>query len=439
MKCNSKASSLVSLTASKTLTKAFERRQRTPSLVCSSKISCPSCFMSWTELTIFRSITNDRAKLDLQKRLQQPEIDQSTIVYILTQLGIAVPRELEPANPPVASAAKPPTVPQITSRNTSRTRPQPIPQSTSRNTSLTRPRAVSNTTSQRISDVQPSAAKSKPTQAPSTKNPQTTSTTHTRETKAFKKPEAITKSTTSDEPPAVATTSVAEREADQLEPVYVDTARDIEDIFREMQPHFEGKESEKNWSPREKSVIKLRRINKGNAPAELTTVYLAGIKGLLDGILKTVNSLRTTVCSNGCHLIQDLARVAGSGLDNMVEILLQNLIKLCANTKKISASNGNTTVDVILANVSYNIRLLQHIWNAVQDKNVQPRIFAAGWLKTIMSKHGQRKNTLEHGGGTDLIEKCIKAGLADRDKKVRDDMRPTYWAFARICPEKSEQ
>ena len=271
------------------------------------------------------------------------------------------------------------------------------------------------------------------------KNSQPASTTHSQETRASKRPEASSEVITGDAPPPVVTMSVAEREAEKLEPIYVDTARDLEDIFRDMQPHFEGKESEKNWSSREKSVIKLRKITKGNAPTDFITAYLVGIKGLLDGILKTVNSLRTTVSSNGCHLIQDLARVVGCGLDNMVEILLQNLIKLCANTKKISASNGNITVDAILANVSYHIRLLQHIWNASQDKNVQPRTFATGWLKTIISKHGQRKSVLEHGGGLDLIEKCINAGLADRDKKVREDMRPTYWAFARISPEKSEQ
>ncbi len=273
----------------------------------------------------------------------------------------------------------------------------------------------------------------------SNKNPQATSTAHAQEVEPSKRIESFHKRATSDGPPPVATISVAEREAEKLEPAYVETARDLEDLFRDMQPHFDGKESEQNWSAREKSIIKLRKITKGNAPEELTTTYLVGIKSLLDGILKTVNSLRTTVSTNGCHLIQDIARVAGSGLDNMVEILLSNLIKLCANTKKISASNGNITVDVILSNVSYHIRLVQHIWNACQDKNVQPRTFATGWLRTIITKHGQRKSALEHAGGLDLIEKCIKTGLADRDKKVRESMRPTYWSFARICPEKSEQ
>lgn len=245
-------------------------------------------------------------------------------------------------------------------------------------------------------------------------------------------------SNASDPPVDAPPMSVSEQEALQLDPVYIESARDLEEIFREMHPWFEGKESEGNWLRREKSILKLRKITKGNAPQDFTALYLSNIKALLDGILKTVNSLRTTVSTIGCHLVQDIARVAGPGLDNMVEILLQNLIKLCANTKKITAAKANETVAAIMANVSYHVRIVQHIHGACQDKNIQPRNFACGWLKTIISKHGHHKSIIEHAGGLDLIEKCLKLGLADRDKNVRDGMRPVYWTFARRWPERSE-
>ncbi len=225
---------------------------------------------------------------------------------------------------------------------------------------------------------------------------------------------------------------------DEVEPLYLEMARDLEDIVRDMLPSFEGKESEGNWSLREKNTIKLRRITRGNSPQDFTVAYLAGTKILLDGILKTVNSLRTTVSTNGCHLVQEIAKAAGAGLDNMVEILLQSLVKLCANTKKITAANGDTTVNAVLANVTYNVRVAHHIWLACQDKNVQPRSYATGWLKTILDKYRHHKSALEHAGSLELIEKCLKAGLADRDLKVRASMRPTYWAFARLYPERSE-
>lgn len=252
-----------------------------------------------------------------------------------------------------------------------------------------------------------------------------------------KKDETFASSVNGEHPAAPSPTSTAD-DAEQLEPIYLNTFRELEDFVREISPYFEGKESEQNWSHREKSVVKFRKITKGNAPSDFTTAYLLSVKGLLDGILKTVNSLRTTVSTNGCHLVQDMAKAAGPGLDPMVEIFLQSLIKLCGGTKKISAQNGNATVNTILSHVTYNVRLMQHIWTACQDKNVQPRSFATEWLKTIITKHGHHKHILEHAGGLEIIEKCINKGLTDANPGVRTSMRPTYWAFWRVWPERAD-
>ncbi|KAB8337296.1 hypothetical protein FH972_021597 [Carpinus fangiana] len=227
-------------------------------------------------------------------------------------------------------------------------------------------------------------------------------------------------------------------EVDKIEPLYVHTARELDDIFRIMQPCFEGKEDEGNWKQRDNNVLKLRRLTRGNAPADLHVPFLAGIKALLDGILKVVNTLRTTMSTNGCLLVQELAKTLGSSIDSLVEILLQNLVKMTAATKNISAQNGNTTVEVILQSVSYNSRLMQHIWLAVQDKNVQPRQFAAGWLKIVLKKHAHNKVSFEHSGGLEVTEKCIRKGLTDANPKVREGMRSTYWAFEPFWPVKAE-
>lgn len=232
--------------------------------------------------------------------------------------------------------------------------------------------------------------------------------------------------------------SQSEMEAYKLDPIYVSSSRELDEMVRSMLPFFEGKESEDNWIPREKSIIKLRRITKGNAPLAYNATYILSIKLMLEGILKTVNSLRTTVSTNGCHLIQDVSRAAGSGLDGMVEILLQSLIKLCGGTKTISAQNGNETVDAIFAHVTFNIRLMQHIWVACQDKNVRPRSYATGWLKTLITKHGHHKSILEHANGLDIIDKCIRKGLADANPGVRENMRATYWAYWLVWSDRAD-
>lgn len=233
-------------------------------------------------------------------------------------------------------------------------------------------------------------------------------------------------------------TPAIEAKVEQVEPSYVNTQRELDDTFRDMHPFFEGKESEGNWLKREQSCTKLRRLNAGNAPSDFHDAFLINIKALLDGILKAVNSLRTSLSKEGCSLVQEVAITAGPGLDPMVEILLQNLIKLCGGTKKIASQSGNATMDIIVGKVSYNIRILQHIWAACQDKNVQPRTYATGWLKTLLKKEAHHKSHVEHTGGLDLIEKCLKKGLADANPGVRENMRSTYWAFALIWPARGE-
>ncbi|KAK0658382.1 Protein STU1 [Lasiodiplodia hormozganensis] len=223
-----------------------------------------------------------------------------------------------------------------------------------------------------------------------------------------------------------------------MEPMYVYGHRELEDIFRDMHQHFEGRETEHNWLPREKAVLKIRRMLKGNAPTEHESVFVAGVLSLRDGILKVCNSLRTTHASNGCQLVQELARTIGPAIDPMVEIMLQNFIKMSANTKNIAAQNGNATVDTIFAHASYTNRMMQHVGFAVADKNVQPRTFSAGWLKTLLQKNASHKSHFEHAGGLDSAVTIIKKGLADANPKVRENFRATYWAFSKMWPDRAE-
>ncbi|KAF2258698.1 hypothetical protein CC78DRAFT_586802 [Lojkania enalia] len=224
-------------------------------------------------------------------------------------------------------------------------------------------------------------------------------------------------------------------EAVPMDPIHVYTQRELDDIFRDMAPHFEGKETEQNWLARDKNTLKLRRITKGNSPSDFHAAFVAGIKSMLDGILKVANSLRTTMSTNGCLLIQELAKTVGPSMDPWVEILLQNFVKMCAATKNIAAQNGNVTVDTIFSNVSFTGRLLQHVSFASQDKNVQPRIHSAGWVKTLIRKH---KSSIEHSGNLDTLEKTIKKGVSDANPKVREAYRSTYWTFALVWPQRAE-
>ncbi|KAB8279550.1 protein stu1 [Aspergillus minisclerotigenes] len=234
--------------------------------------------------------------------------------------------------------------------------------------------------------------------------------------------------------PHMETARPSSQDGEAPQPLHAETSKQVEDLFRVLSPAFEGRESEDNWRHREKYITSLRRLTYGNAPHDFPQPFFTGIKTNLDGIFKAVNSLRTTLSTNGCLLIQDLAKIGGSRMDPMVEVIMQNLIKLCGGMKKISAQNGNVSVNDVLANVTYTPRLLQHVTSACQDKNAQLRLFAAGWLKTLLNKQSHHKSSLEHGGGLALLEKSLKRGLTDANPGIREAMRGAFWTFHRMWP-----
>ena len=217
-----------------------------------------------------------------------------------------------------------------------------------------------------------------------------------------------------------------------------DATMRLDDCYNEMSPSFEGNESEKNWLHREAHIITLRKLTKGNAPLSFPNIYIVQVKGLLEAIIKAVNSLRTSLSTHGLLLIQEAAQTVGPALDTMVEIILQALVKQCGTTKTITAQHASTTINMIFSTVTFHHRLLQHIWNACQEKNVRPRGFAATWLKTLMSRYQHHSTTLEHSNGLDLMEKILQRGFADADPGVRENVRDTFWTFWMIWPARAE-
>ncbi|KAG5964107.1 hypothetical protein E4U57_000074 [Claviceps arundinis] len=235
-----------------------------------------------------------------------------------------------------------------------------------------------------------------------------------------------------------ANTPMPDVQVEAVEPQYVNTNRELDDIFRDMAFHFEGRESEQNWLKREQSINTLRRLNAGNAATDFQELFVTNLRGLLDGIIKAVTSLRTSLSKEGCGLVQEIAASLGPALDPMVELLMQTLVKLSAGTKKISSQMANVTVQRIISRVTYNQRLMQHIWSASQDKNVQPRTYATDWLKIVLRKEACHKSHVEHTGGVELMEKILRKGLGDANPGVREKTRSAYWTFWGVWPARAD-
>ncbi|KAI0080767.1 hypothetical protein K474DRAFT_1657611 [Panus rudis PR-1116 ss-1] len=217
--------------------------------------------------------------------------------------------------------------------------------------------------------------------------------------------------------------------------VYIASARDLENEFASMLKHFEGKETEHNWAAREKAILRVRGMLKGDVHERYLDVFLHGLKhGFIDASVKTLLSLRTTVASHTCSLYSELAIALGTTLDSLTEPLYLNLSKMASLTKKIVAQQSQATITTIISHTSPQPRiLLPLLWNMLQDKSVQARQYVMGHVKTFLEVNASRaKHSIEATGGLELLEKSIKKALGDPNPGVRDIARQCFWLFESV-------
>ncbi|KAJ0425881.1 clasp N terminal-domain-containing protein [Aspergillus carlsbadensis] len=222
----------------------------------------------------------------------------------------------------------------------------------------------------------------------------------------------------------------------RITPRDVASTRELDSVLREIAPPFQGRETEDNWMHRFRGLLTLRRVTVGNAPRDFPQAFIAAIKAWLDNIFKVVLSLRTSMITMGCFMVEDLARVLGPRLDPMIDIFMQNLMKLCMSMKRLVGSIGNTTVEVMIKNLTRNSRLLSHLTTAAQEKNVNLRLYGASWIKIIITQQSEHKVSVE---GVNNIETCIRKSLADANPGVREAIRSTFWAFYGVWPKRANR
>ncbi|KTW32009.1 uncharacterized protein T551_00691 [Pneumocystis jirovecii RU7] len=232
--------------------------------------------------------------------------------------------------------------------------------------------------------------------------------------------------------------SMCGTEMEQMDAAWVHSAKELETEIQEMLSSFEGKETDNNWMIREKHMMRLRALLRGNIYKEYSSVFISGFKMLVDGIIKAISSLRTTLSLAGLQFIKDVAIVVGPAIDQSVEILLTNLIRISGLTKKIISRTAQVIVSVLIANVSYHPKIVQQLLIASQDKNPSTRQYAAGWLRTLLEAHVESKTYMENSGGLDIMEKVIKNGISDANSVVRTGMRDVLRCFSEIWPDRTQ-
>lgn len=108
-------------------------------------------------------------------------------------------------------------------------------------------------------------------------------------------------------------------------------------------------------------------------------------------------------------------------------------------TKKIIASQSQVAVSNILKYTTPLPRqILPLLWVTLQEKAFQPRSFVIEHLKTFLDYHGANcRHAIDSGNGTDVLDKCLRKGLADVHPSVREKSRLLFWSFESIWKDRA--
>ncbi|KAF6762767.1 clasp N terminal-domain-containing protein [Ephemerocybe angulata] len=266
------------------------------------------------------------------------------------------------------------------------------------------------------------------------KRPRSRSTTQANVRETFSRPESRGAAASPPPPPPQPQTPSTSDSPD-VQPAYIASTRDLESEFAAMAKPFEGKESEHNWAARDAAVQRVRGMIKGDVHSRYAETFHACLKeGFIQWSLKTLASLRTTVAMNTCSLYSEMTKALGTGLDPYCDLLLTNLLKMAAFTKKITAQQSQVCVVDIMTHTSAPSRVvLPLLWTTLQEKTVQARAFVVGHFKAYLELHGARsRNAIEGSGGLEILEKSIKKALADPNPAVKESSRAMFWTFDTI-------
>ncbi|KAH8929470.1 hypothetical protein BT69DRAFT_1345868 [Atractiella rhizophila] len=228
--------------------------------------------------------------------------------------------------------------------------------------------------------------------------------------------------------------------ASEPSPVFIASAKDLDNEIAKMLPAWEGKETEHNWMHRDSHIARLRGMIKGGVYQKFPDTFIQALRQVEPGVLKTLFSLRTILCIATCRLISEMSEMMKQAFDPFVESYLINLLGMAGQTKKIAAQASQVAVTSILKNSSYHTKQLQHLWNLMGEKNVQARQYAIAHVKTVVEVHARKhRGAIESGGGLDFLQKLLKKGIADANAGVRETARASFWLAHEIFPAMTAQ
>ncbi|KAI9498131.1 clasp N terminal-domain-containing protein [Zychaea mexicana] len=227
--------------------------------------------------------------------------------------------------------------------------------------------------------------------------------------------------------------TLRDKKEPDIEAIQFTSAKELDAEVNAMLTVFRDRETEHNWEARDKSVTRLRGVLRGDSNEKYHDSLILGLRQMVDGIIKAVESLRTSLALNALTLVSEIGLYVGKSIDTYIyDRLIDCLIKCASTTKKVIASASMKTTTTFLKHSIFHYKVMNMLWIAMNEKNNQARLFTVTYTKIILQAHTHREHTravMDRTGGTDVLVKILSKGLDDATPSVREMCREAFWIF----------
>ncbi len=211
--------------------------------------------------------------------------------------------------------------------------------------------------------------------------------------------------------------------------VHFYSGKELEETLRKC--HDVLKNENEDWNKRVDCLKKIRSLLV--AGATKYEEFFDYLNMLLPAFLASIKDLRSLVVREACITVAYLSKRLESKFDHFAESVLNSLINLIQNSKKIIASSGLVCIRFILR-YTHTPRLIPIIANNLNSKSKDIRRACCEFINLILQTwpvHSLEKHA-------NSIQEAIKKGIADADAEVRSLSRLAFAAFAQNFPEMAE-
>ncbi|KAJ1664275.1 suppressor of tub2 mutation [Coemansia sp. RSA 1646] len=167
----------------------------------------------------------------------------------------------------------------------------------------------------------------------------------------------------------------------------------------------------------------------GNAGTEFYDELASLLKEYIHDLFKGVESLRTSLSSQAMGLCEDIAIRLGPYASTIFDVIVDALLRQCAQTKKIGAQRASKSLEVVFQHFPLRLKGIDTLKQRMSDKSATLRQAIVSTCCAVLCSQRTLLGSSDRRSADILtaIGVIVKGGVSDSQPSVREASRELFW------------